>query len=457
LRAFNLGLQKLKKNGGLKKILDRHGLYTQENNPAPSKKDIQKERKSLVIGTVNNSDMHILQQLSKEYNHLHPEVDIIWRTLDEHTLRKRLLSDLAIEDSQYDIMTIGPLEISILAKRGWLTPINNLPQSYNVEDIIPSIRNAVSEKGQLYALPFYGESSMTYYLRDLFDTAGLHMPAIPNYADIEHFEKKIHNPAEGIYGICLRGKPGWGENMAFITPMVNAFGGRWFSNSWQAELDSQAWLNALLLYKKLLTNYGPPHPENNGFNENLQLFSQGKCGIWIDATVAAGYLFNPEHSIVHKDVGFASAPKAITEKGSFWLWTWALAIPSSSNNKKAAQDFITWATSPEYSQKVVSKYGWIAAPPGTRLSTYNNKKYQEVAPFSPLVFDAIKKADIHDATLEKTPYTGIQYVNITSFPAIGDQVGLQMVKILKGETTVAKGLIKSNHIVNQQLQRSHHQ
>ncbi len=39
--------------------------------------------------------------------------------------------------------------------------------------------------GKLYALPFYGESSFTFYRKDLFDKAGVTMPENPTYADID--------------------------------------------------------------------------------------------------------------------------------------------------------------------------------------------------------------------------------------------------------------------------------
>ena len=95
-----------------------------------------------------------------------------------------------------------------------------------------------------------------------------------------------------MYGICLRGKAGWGENMAYVSTVVNTFGGRWFDEKWQAQLTSPEWNKAVTFYVDLLKNDGPPGASSNGFNENLTLMSSGKCAMWIDATVAAGMLYN---------------------------------------------------------------------------------------------------------------------------------------------------------------------
>ena len=70
---------------------------------------------------------------------------------------------------------------------------------------------------------------------------------------------------------------------------------------------------------------GPPGASSNGFNENLALFNSGKCGMWIDATVAASFVTNPKDSKVADKVGFALAPNKGLGKNANWLWAWTLA------------------------------------------------------------------------------------------------------------------------------------
>ena len=72
-----------------------------------------------------------------------------------------------------------------------------------------------TSSGHLWAVPFYAESSFTMYRKDLFDGGRLTMPAQPTYTDIENFAKKLTDRGKQQYGVCLRGKPGWGENMAY--------------------------------------------------------------------------------------------------------------------------------------------------------------------------------------------------------------------------------------------------
>ena len=398
------------------------------------------ERTRLTIATVNNGDMVVMQDLSRQFETDNPDIELRWVVLEENILRQRTTTDVASGGGQFDVLTIGSYEAPIWARRGWLKPLDQLPDDYDVDDLITPIRTGLSYEDTLYALPFYGESSMLYYRRDLFDKAGIAMPEQPTYDQVKEWASKVHDPSNGVYGMCLRGKPGWGENMAFLTTLANTFGGRWFDMDWQPQLDTPEWKKAVSFYVETLNEYGPPGASSNGFNENLALFSTGKCGMWIDATVAAGLLSNPEQSQVTETVGFAPAPIESYPNGSNWLWSWALAIPETSRSPEAAQKFITWATSKDYIQLVADKSGWVGVPPGTRTSTYENPNYQEVAPFAKTVLNSIESADIENPSALPTPYKGIQYVDIPEFQAIGTQVGQRMAATLAGQSDIDESL-----------------
>ncbi len=114
-----------------------------------------------------------------------------------------------------------------------------------------------------------------------------------------------------------------------------------------------------------MNEYGPPGASSNGFNENLSLFQQGKCGMWIDATVAASFVTDPEDSTVADSVGFAQFPdKDGVDNHGNWLWAWNLAIPASSQKQDAAKTFVAWATSKEYTNMVAEAEGWRARTSG---------------------------------------------------------------------------------------------
>ncbi|MCM5704173.1 ABC transporter substrate-binding protein [Larsenimonas salina] len=409
---------------------------------------------TITVATVNNPDMVTLQKMAGTFEKANPGVHVNFVTLPENELRQKITTDIASGGGQYDVITVSNYETPIWAKNEWLRPMDDLPDAYNVDDLEPTVRKGLSVDGTLYALPFYAESSMTYYRKDLFKKAGLDMPERPTWSQIEDYAAKLTDASNGTYGICLRGLPGWGQNMALFGTMVNGFGGRWFDQDWNAQLTTPAWKNAAETYKTLVTKYGPPGVTSNGFTESETMFSNGQCAMWVDSTVAASYVSDPKVSNVAESVGFAQAPYQETTNGTNWLYAWALAVPKSAAHPDAAQKFVSWATSEDYIQDVADEKGWLGVPPGTRKSTYESADYQKVAPFSSFVQKAIETADTSNPTADPVPYTGIQFISIPQFQAIGTRVGQLLAGIASGQMSVDQGLEQAQQFTTRIMERS---
>lgn len=396
---------------------------------------------TITVATVNNGDMIRMQGLMGEFNAKYPDITVEWVTLEENVLRQKVTTDIATKGGQFDVLTIGTYEVPIWGKQGWLVSLNDLPAEWDAADLLPAIAGGLTVDGQLYAAPFYGESSMVMYRKDLMEKAGLTMPDAPTWADIKAAAAGMTDKANEVYGICLRGKAGWGENMAFLTAMSNSYGARWFDENWKPQFDGAAWKATLTDYLEMMNNYGPPGASNNGFNENLALFNQGKCGMWIDATVAASFVTGKESTVADK-VGFALAPDNGLGKRSNWLWAWSLAIPAGTAKADAAKTFVAWATSKDYAALVASKEGWANVPPGTRTSLYANPEYQKV-PFAKMTLDSINSADPVHPTVDPVPYVGVQFAAIPEFQGIATAVGQQFSAALAGTTSLDDALAAS--------------
>ncbi|MEK1851728.1 MAG: sugar ABC transporter substrate-binding protein [Phyllobacterium sp.] len=406
---------------------------------------------TLTIATVNNSDMVRMQKLTDDFAKKNPDIQLNWVTLEENVLRQRVTTDIATKGGQYDIMTIGTYEVPIWAKQGWLLPLDGLGKDYDKSDLLPAIDAAVSVDGKLYASPFYGESAMVMYRTDLAEKAGVKIPEKPTWDQIAEAAKKMTDKSTETYGICLRGKAGWGENMALLTATANSFGARWFDEKWHPQFDQPEWKKALKFYVDLMKEAGPPGASSNGFNENLALFQTGKCGIWIDATVAASMLTNPKESKVADKVGYALFPTGGVENHGNWLWAWNLGVPASTKKAEAAQKFVSWATDKAYTELVASKEGWANVPPGTRKSLYANPEYQKAAPFAKITLDAMNAANTTKPTVKPVPYTGGQFVAIPEFQGIGTAVGQQFSAALAGSVSVDQALQSAQQLTIREM------
>ena len=395
-------------------------------------------QKTVTIITVNNPDMIELKKLSPQFEQKNPDIKLDWVIVEENVLRQKVTTDLSQGSGQYDLVFIGLYDTPIFAKQGWLASFDNLPADYDVDDVFKSIRDGLSYDGKLYALPFYGESSMLMYRKDLFDAKGLKMPDQPTYEDLRKFADALTDKSKGIYGITLRGQPGWGENMAFLDTLVNTFGGTWFDEKWHPTIDSPEWKSAIGYYIDLMKKDGPPGATSNGFNEILTLMTSGKAAMWIDATVAGGMLEGKDSQVAGK-MGYAPAPIEKTPNGSHWLWSWAFGLPKKAKQPDAAVKFAAWATSKEYIEAVAKDEGWSSVPPGTRKSTYDNPEYKK-APFAATTLQAMQSADPTNPCIKKVPYIGIQFVGIPEFQAIGTVVGQNMAGALAGKMSLDQAL-----------------
>src|SRR6516164_240551 len=397
------------------------------------------QQKTVTIATVNNPPMLELKKLSPKFEEKNPDIKLSWVIVEENVLRQRVTTDVSTGSGQFDAVFIGLYEPPIFAKRGWLKEMANIPADYDIDDVFKSIRDGLSYNGKLYALPFYGESSMLMYRKDLLDGKGLKMPDQPKYEDIKKIADAVTDKAKGIYGITLRGKPGWGENMAFLGTLINTFGGTWFDMKWNPTIDTPEWKKAIGFYLDLMKADGPPGASANGFNENLTLMSSGKAAMWSDATVAGGLLENSKESQVAGKMAYAPAPIEATPNGSHWLWSWAFSIPKAAKQAEAAEKFAVWATSKDYIKLVAEDVGWAGVPPGTRKSTYENPEYKK-APFAATTLQMMQSADPTNPCIKKVPYTGIQFVAIPEFQSFGTVVGQNISGTLVGKATVDQAL-----------------
>ena len=407
---------------------------------------------TITVAVTANPLMTTIEQLTpKGFEASHPKIKVKFVTYDENTERANVEKDVAAGGGQYDVVMLRPNDIASWAKNGWISDLSsyaNKDASYDVADILPPIRTALSSNGKLYAVPFYAESSFMMYNKAMFAAAHVTMPANPTWTQIATLADKLNNPSQGVAGICLRGLTGWGDNLASLDTVINTFGGSWFNTKWDAQLTSPATERAVNFYVNLVKKDGEKGAGNDSFNQCLQIMEQKKAAMWYDATVAASTL-DASPSPVAGDLGFAPAPVDKT-KSSGWLWSWALALEGASKNKSAAWQFMSWATSKQYIAYDAAKNGWAAGPPGTRTSTYQNPAYQAAAKdFAALTLQEINSVNVNQPGLNPQPAPGVQYVGIPQFEAFGQQVSAEITAAIDGQETVSAALRKSQSIAQQ--------
>ena len=296
---------------------------------------------TITIATVNNSDMIIMQNLSSQWEE-DTGNSIEWVVLEENVLRQRVTTDIATGGGQFDIITIGSYEAPIWGEQGWLVAVDDFGDDYDYDDIFESVREGLSHDGTLYAVPFYAESSFTFYRSDLFEEAGLSAPA--TWAEVEAAAQVLHNPPSRV-GLVTRTAPTDWEFQSYLRGYGASVIEVDDSGQWRVGIADDDAVAALERYIQLNRDYGPGNYASVSQAEALSLMQSGRAAMAHVVGAAAPNFENPEQSIVQGLVQATIVPGPTADSRATMSGIWVMGIPENlpDARKQAALEFMRWA------------------------------------------------------------------------------------------------------------------
>src|SRR3954471_12768336 len=165
----------------------------------------EKGSKTIRVLMVNNPQMVDLQKLTAANFTKQTGINVDFKVLPENDVRDTIAQDVANGAGQYDVITISNFEVPFYAKNGWLTSMSdyaNKDAAFDQGDILkPMTESLKGPDGKLYGVPFYGESSMLMYRKDIFAKKGLTMPQHPTWQQVANLAAKVDGAEPGMKGI----------------------------------------------------------------------------------------------------------------------------------------------------------------------------------------------------------------------------------------------------------------
>jgi len=418
------------------------------------------ETKTINVAIVGNPQMEDITSLTPELFTAETGIKVEYTVLEEQTLREIVTRDVGASGQQFDVVMIGMYEAPQFGENGWLYNLDKWAvddAAYNKGDLIDAVVSGLSTDNGYWASPFYAESSFLMYRKDVLDAASLTMPDAPTWDEVASIAREINSP--DMAGICLRGKPGWGDLGAAFTTVLNTFGGTWWAANpdgsiGAAQVDQPEFKEALTFYVNLLNDAGETDAANASYNECLSQYQDNKVAMWYDATVAASNL-EASDSPVKGLNDYALAPTKVTD-ASGWLWAWALAIPQNAPDPDTAWQYVAWATGPDYLVQAGENLpgGWAAVPPGTRKSLYANPNYQEAAAaFADKTLAAMEAAPINNpGTTPRPGVPAVQFVGVPEFQDVGTRCTEQFSAAIAGNISIDDALKACQSIASEASQ-----
>ena len=270
-------------------------------------------------------------------------------------IRQKCVLDLSSKTGNISTHAADPMYLPLYAANKWtevLEPYLNdsklTDQSwFKHEDIFEAWRKADMVDNRTYGIPYDGEMTIQTYRKDLFDAKGL-KPA-ETLDDVLKNAKALHDPANRLWGFCLRGMPGAGQNMYIYPSILGAYGGKWFDAGGKIKVNSPEAVAALEWYVNANNAYAPQAAQNWNWPDIADAFAQGTIACYIDGHTAATVIANPERSKVIGKIGFARWPKGPSGRRVTSIWNWAMPINSALPEKArhATWLYIQWAASEE--------------------------------------------------------------------------------------------------------------
>lgn len=362
----------------------------------------------------------------------------------EDQLTQKLTVEFTSGASTIDVFMTRPLqEGRLFSKNKWYESLNpylgdaaKTPADWKWNDFQKSAVAATTLKDSVYAVPIVTEWETLFYRKDLFAQAGIQPPK--TLEELEAAAKKLHDPANGMYGIVSRGQRG--AAVTQFSSYLYAFGGDFIKDG-KCVLDTPEAIKAISYYGKILHDYGPPGVTNMSWPQAQALMASGKVAMWTDASTLLPGLLDPQKSKVADKIGIAMFPGGPGGQHPYMVVPWAVSVSAQSKNKDAAWEFVKWLSSED-----VMKKAQIAGNTTTRNAIWSDTEV--VAKLHPGMADVAKQTGTIAVPYDRPVMTAV----VEARDSIGDVI---VKSIETGGTADIAGLVKDAVVkVNELLTKS---
>lgn len=402
----------------------------------------QAEGSQITIGVIPAGYFQNLEAVLGDFKKL-TGIDARLEMTPPGQIRQKAVLDLSTGTGTWASHAADPMYYPLYVTNKWVAPLDTylgndkLTDSswYDYEDILETWRGVTSIDGTPYGVPYDGEATLQIYRTDVYDKAGL-KPA-ETLDDYMKNAAAVNDPGNRLWGAALRGFKGAGQNMYIYPSIFIACGGEWFDGSGKMVVNSEAAVEALSWYVKLLNGYAPQGVENWNWPDIADAFGQGTVASYIDSHSTASVIGNPEKSKVVGDIGFARWPKGPSGKRCSSIWNWSFPINAglSDKDKVATWLFIQWATSKEVQAATSYEFdGAYKRTGANRTSIWNSDGYVAMLRgYGETLPDAINTTLKEDTDVEWRP-------RLPQWPAVGETMATAIQAALVGEAEVKASL-----------------
>jgi len=391
------------------------------------------QAEKLIIAGRDGGYAKALGMAVEMYKAKNPDLEVERLELPWGGLLEKATISLREKAGAYDVLMMDDTWAVEFMSHGWLADLDKLGGGVD-EDFVKPARD-VSRfpvgTGPYYAVPFVGNVELFAYRKDLLEKHGFGRPS--SWTDVVAAAKAISENESGVSGVVFRGTKGNPIVTGFL-PILWAHGARIVGADGKAQLDSDAALDALMLYLSLKP-YAPKGVETYNSSEVRDALMQGTTAMAIELWPSwAPSLDDPAKSKVPGKIEIMAAPGQVQGPAPM-LGAWLLGIPADAKNPERGRDFIDFLTSAEVQKKLTLELG----TPPTRASVYEDADVIAKYRWYPAQVKALQNAQPRPRI---TQWSEVEAI-------MGDYLQLALI----GEMDPKKALMEANKKISRALKR----
>lgn len=306
-------------------------------------------------GVSEDSTKDIFETMAAEYKKINPHVTIDYISIPFGDIKKQTFIMSASNDAP-DIIQTHTAWFSTYAASDIVVPLDDLLGKAYVDDLITSLRDDYTYRGQLMGVPWAPSPYILYWNKELFEQAGLDPETPPKtYDDMIAYAEKIAklktDNGDKIYGF------GEAADKLPINGLVAlrnlySFGGSIYDEDGNVNINTPEVKAMFTFYKKLAND--DLTPTSAKLKDLRNLFSIGRLGMYMDGYYGKAVYRNlsGKGEAFDKVWGAALVPHNATGDSVSIGEAHGLVISKDCKNPDVAADFIKFITDKE----MITKY-----------------------------------------------------------------------------------------------------
>jgi multiple sugar transport system substrate-binding protein len=322
---------------------------------------------------------NVVEAFNSSQNKIHVTYNELPPPSSSTEVHQSLVQQLARRSGNPDVFTQDIIWIAEFAAAKWALPLDEYFNAEVMKEYFPGVVQACTWQGKLTALPWFIDSGMLYYRKDLLEEISAKAPE--TWDELIDSAKKLTSSGKAKFGFLWQGK----QAEVLVCDLVSFIGSNDGAilqpDGKTVSIADDAAVEAVQLMHDLIKKYQITPEDVLSWDEEPSRgpFTAGQAAFLRNWSYVFKVAQDKTASTVVDEVGVVPLPHFPNKKSAACLGGYQYGVNASSKNKEAAIEFVRWMSSPETQLRFATTLGLCP----TRASVLDQPQIAQEQPFMP--------------------------------------------------------------------------